>query len=210
MIDLIDHIKTTLTAPLPGEDTYFSHPKYDREKELQKALLDQTNPPKLSATLLLLYKKKDVPHFVLIERNKYPGAHSGQISFPGGKTELQDSSLEFTALRETHEEIGVPTDLPRPIGKLSEVYVPVSNFIIHPFIAFTNKELTFVKNDHEVNSIIEVPLNLFLSDDIIKKGSVNISSSTKIRVPYYDIYGHTVWGATALILSEFKKIINVL
>ena len=96
---------------------------------------------RLSAVLLLLFPYKDDIYFVLTERQDYDGKHAGQISFPGGKAEPFDKNTAETALRETQEEIGVLPTAITILGRLTEVYIPVSNFLIHPYVGYTEKSI---------------------------------------------------------------------
>lgn len=168
------------------------------------------NPnPRLSAVMILVFNKEDKAHFSLIERPKYDGVHSGQIALPGGSKDDEDYDLEQTALRELEEEIGVNPLEVNVIGKISEVYIPPSKFLVTPYVALLNNYPNYVKDDFEVEQIIDVPISLLFDDSIVKNGNVNVGANNlKMKVPYFDIYGHMVWGATAIILNEFKAIMK--
>lgn len=167
----------------------------------------KANPnPRQSAIMVLIYNKNQEAHFALIERPTYDGVHSGQIAFPGGSMDKEDENLEVTAFRELYEEVGVKNNI-KIMGSLSEVYIPPSKFLVTPFIGVSQEAPEFVKDDFEVEQIIEVPVSMLFDDSIIKKGSVKVGQNNlTMKVPYFDIYGHMVWGATAIILSEFKAI----
>lgn len=146
-------------------------------------------------------------HFVLIRRPEYPGVHSGQIALPGGRREGSES-LEQTALRETKEEIGVRAVTLEVIGALSPLYTPPSNFCIYPFVAYSLIHPTFQPDPREVAEVVEVPLRLLLDLSIRRVETWHFEQIGARRVPFFDVYGHHVWGATAMILSEFITMLD--
>ena len=170
---------------------------------------DLTDYPdaKVAAVMILLYPKQDTVYLALIKRPDYGGVHSGQVSFPGGKSEDSDTDYQFTALRETEEEIGVKASLIQVIGQLSNVYIPPSNFFVFPFVGLLDHSPQFLPDVNEVEYIIEVPVNLLLDPAI--KSTVKINRpEVSFDAPCYLINGHTVWGATAIILSEFEFLLK--
>ena len=171
--------------------------------------LTQNPNPRLSAVMILVYKKGNHPYFALIERPVYDGVHSGQIAFPGGKKDPTDSDLKETALRELFEEVGISPIQVNVIGEITPVYIPPSKFLVTPFVGVLDGIPQFKKDDYEVKSIIEVPISLLFNDAIIKNGNVPVGNNNmKIKAPYFDVFGFKVWGATAIILSEFKAIMK--
>ncbi|WP_394758374.1 NUDIX hydrolase [Flavobacterium sp.] len=164
--------------------------------------------PKKAAVLMLLYPKNKITHLALIVRNSYPGIHASQIAFPGGKVEDLDSSLSETALRETHEEIGVTAKKVTLIRAFTEVYIPPSNFLVSPFLGFAEEELSFTLSPDEVDEVIELPLYQFLDEKIVITVNMSTSYATNIQVPAFQINEHLVWGATAMMMSELKEIIK--
>lgn len=202
-----DILTKQLSLELPGEEVFFQMGRYSREERL--AQLSKIKNPQESSTLLLLYPHKNEPHFVLIKRNTYKGVHSGQIAFPGGRVEVEDPTLQDTALRETWEEVGALPENIEILGALTQVYIPPSNFMLYPFIGVSPNRPDFVLDPHEVQGIIEVPLSKFLSDVILKKGKFDIGKNNlRIDAPYFELRGHRVWGATAIVLSEFRNLIK--
>lgn len=164
--------------------------------------------PKRAAVMMLLYPKNKQTHLALIIRNSYPGVHSSQIAFPGGKVELEDESLKNTALRETHEEIGVHPDKIQVIKPFTEVYIPPSNFLVAPFMGISHSELTFTEQLDEVAGIIELPILDLLNEKNLVIKRMNTSYSTNVDVPTFKINEHYVWGATAMMLSELKEVLK--
>lgn len=178
-----------------------------RIKELEKINLENLQPRK-AAVLMLFYPKNEETHLLLIIRNSYPGVHSSQIAFPGGKYEDQDLILENTALRETEEEIGVSKDKVKIVRPFSQVYIPPSNFLVSPFMAVANEELCFTLQEDEVAGLIEWPLQAFLNEKNVVIKKISTSYAANIEVPTFAINSHNVWGATAMMLSELKEILK--
>lgn len=169
--------------------------------------------PQNSAVLILLYPdEKSLPvKTVLIERADSEGrAHSGQIAFPGGGfDERTDEDFRNTALREAEEEIGVNRNSVSIIGALTPLYIPVSNYMVHPFIGITGVKPGFVIHDREVKSIIELELDELFSETIKSKTVRHIKIKNQdMEVPCYDMNGKIIWGATAMILSELEEIVR--
>lgn len=176
--------------------------------ELMKEFELNKVTPREAAVMMLFYPKNNNTHLVLILRNSYNGVHSSQIAFPGGKVEKFDINYEQTALRETHEEIGVDPKSIKIIRPFTEIYVPPSNFIVYPFLGFASDELSFYPDPKEVAGIIELPINDFLDDKLIVNKIMSTSYSNNIQVPAFLIKEHLVWGATAMILSELKQMLK--
>ena len=160
---------------------------------------------------MLLYPKHNDIYFCLTERQTYKGTHSNQISFPGGKNEIGETIKE-TVLRECNEEIGVPIEDINIIGELTQVYVPPSNFLIHTFVGYCDFKPNFKPNTREVKSIIEIKLNDLSKINLIKKTRMNFGGKEKkfeVKVPYMDLNNKIVWGATSVILNEFRKMLKL-
>jgi len=186
-----------------GAKSHLRMAPQNREEMLRIWDYSKQNPKK-AGVLILLYPKEAQTFFVLIHRG-FGGVHSSQISFPGGKFEKTDNDLLQTAIRETEEEIGIEQEKIKIIKKISELYVPPSNFLISPFIGFLENEPKFVPQQDEVAEIIEVSLSDFLNINTTFD-NVKASQNNYINVPTYNIQGKIVWGATAMILSELKDI----
>lgn len=203
----IKYIPKILQQQLPAVSAHLKMAPLERAASLQSGNFSPECARK-SAVMMLLYPKNNETHLVLIKRNTYPGIHSSQISFPGGKAELYDNDLAATALRETYEEIGV---LPHDIDivmPFSEIYIPPSNFLVYPFLGIAASEPAFSPNPDEVDTILEIDLDDFLDDGVVVSTSLETSYSRLQEVPAFKLQGHIVWGATAMILSELKETIN--
>lgn len=140
---------------------------------------------------------------VLIRRTPDPGVHSGQIGFPGGALEPGDGSPAAGALREAYEEIGLRRADVRVLGSLAAVYIPPSGFVVTPVIGALGARPAFHPNPAEVAGLLELPLADLL-DDTRKREQEMTLAGVRYRVPYYDVGGEVVWGATALMLAELE------
>ncbi len=186
-----------------------SHAKMiPKERELMNIDEIDTTNTRTAAVLALFYPDKhNLTNFLLILRADYDGTHSSQIGFPGGKFEKQDGNLQITALRETSEEVGVSMEQVKIMKKLTDTFIPPSNFLVSPFFGFTDKRPEFITN-HEVEEIIEVQLTDLLNDDTVTYKKMSTSYMKNIEVPCYNFNNITVWGATAMMLSEIKDLIK--
>ncbi|MFY0593022.1 MAG: CoA pyrophosphatase [Roseivirga sp.] len=164
-------------------------------------------PARPGGVMVLLYPKDGDIYLPLMKRPVYEGAHSGQVSFPGGKVEKQDKNLVDTALRETHEEIGVlPHDI-QVIGQLSELFIIASNFKVFPTVGILKNEPDFIPDEREVDRVL-LP-NLSHLKDSNNRGMKTMKFPPyTINSPYFDVEGEIVWGATAMILSELIHIVE--
>ena len=159
------------------------------------------------SVLILLYKKGDEWYIPLIQRPTYKGAHSGQVSFPGGKSEKHDVSLLDTALRESEEEIGVGRCAVQFIRELTPLYIPNSNFMVYPQVCITRHLPQFIPDLREVESIIEAPIAQLLLPATTCRFCRNING-VQVDAPFYKIDQYVIWGATAMLISEFLHLIK--
>ena len=158
-----------------------------------------------SGVAILLFQNRGNLNTILIERTAYEGAHSGQISFPGGKREDPDRTLEHTARRECSEEINQDMSSAVLIKKLSDVYIPVSNFRVSPYVFWIDDLSELEAETREVHRIIEVESTLLTNIEVMKTTDMKFGDGlTRKDIPYFDINGHVVWGATAMILAELR------
>jgi len=202
--DFIKYIPKIEKEKLLSSDAHAKMAPLERISFLKEANYIGKNPKK-AAVLMLFYPKNGITHLALIVRNSYPGVHSSQIGFPGGKVELFDKDLADTALRETHEEVGVHPDKVKIIKPYSEIYIPPSNFLVYPFLGVSHEELKFVPDLDEVKRVLEFPLSLFLDDNTVTKVKMTTSYATDLEVPAFMVEKYIVWGATAMMLSELKE-----
>jgi len=198
------------SIPLPAEASQFKMVPPFRQQLIQRQKEAMKNAKKAGVLALFYPNSNNETHFVLILRKAYNGVHSAQIAFPGGKLEMQDHSLKETAIRETFEEIGVPTEHIEVVQELTEVYIPPSNFHVQPFIAISKQVPNFIKQDDEVEAIIEIPIHHFFDDNTLITKAVTTSYSVDVEVPAFKLNGHVVWGATAMMLSEIKDLLKQL
>lgn len=162
-----------------------------------------------SAVLVLLYPFGNEPHVVFMKRSDDGHVHSGQISFPGGKMEEEDEHEIHTALRETEEEIGVPNHQIHVLGRLSDMYIPPSNFLVHPVLGFAKSRPDFVPDPVEVARVIEVPLTKFEEEGIRAVRAIEQRTRWghyRSEAPSFLIGQDMIWGATSMILNELLTI----
>jgi len=200
-------IPKILNQQLPAVNAHIKMAPIERRQTLGHEDYSKYNPRK-SAVMMLFYPKNDQAHLVLIKRNTYPGIHSAQISFPGGKAEITDKDLADTALRETFEEIGVEPSSIDVVRPFTDIYIPPSNFVVAPFLGVSLSVPYFTPNPDEVAQLIELPLDVFLDDAIVVNVPMQTSYRDSVTVPAFKVYEHLVWGATAMILSELKETIK--
>jgi 8-oxo-dGTP pyrophosphatase MutT (NUDIX family) len=179
-----------------------------KNRQPYSASFIKKNNPKKAAVLALFYPDEhNETKILLIKRAKYNGPHSAQISFPGGKFEENDISLKNTALRETEEEVGVKINDVTVLKEMTNIFIPASNFLVTPFLAYSNQPL-FFKINHEVEDIIEVSLSNLLNSNSISLTSITTSNTKKISVPCFKLNNYNVWGATAMMLNEIKELLK--
>jgi 8-oxo-dGTP pyrophosphatase MutT (NUDIX family) len=204
----LSHSSKIQNVVLPASIAHAKMAPSNRMDLLKKLNMESHNPKK-AAVMMLFYPKKKEAHIVLILRAFYKGVHSSQIAFPGGKPELIDFDLKETALRETREEIGVLPNKIEVIRSFTEVYIPPSNYLVHPFLGISKEELLFVKQENEVAGIVELPLKNFLDDSIVHTKMMQTSYASNFEVPGFLVGNHFIWGATAMMLSELKETLKM-
>lgn len=203
--DLSVKLAERLLHPLPGGDAH--EPFRAQPVGDVRPLFDHKINPRPGGVTILLYEQKGVVKFPLIKRAIYTGAHSGQISLPGGKAEPGEDPVQ-AALRECEEEIGVSRSVARVIGKLSNFYVMPSNFIVTPVVAFVDHMPAFKPDAYEVDKIIHQDLYQLLKEDAIKQKEILAAGKYKMLAPHFETEGEVVWGATAMMLNEFRIILK--
>ena len=165
--------------------------------------------PNKASVLVCIYQNIDGKAcFALMERADDKGVHSGQICLPGGKTEKLDDSNWSTAVREAEEEIGIKKSDLSFVKELSSIYIPPSNFIVYPYIATYIKTSSFKIDINEVKKVFNVSLEVLLSEKSVVEIDIHNDYMDEKEIPAYRFNGNIVWGATAMILSEFKFLLK--
>ena len=199
MNNWISGLSEELQKPLPGAEAQL------RMAPSLRKTASSDKPFRKSGVMLLLYSCNASIHIVFIKRTEYEGVHSGQVSFPGGMYEETDITLANTALRETMEETGIPVDEVKIIGQLTPLNIPVSNTDVFPYVGVSQNRPIFKHNPSEVEYLIEVRIDELLDPLKQKQKTISIAGND-IEVPYFEIQNNHIWGATAMILSEFLEI----
>lgn len=208
MNEFIAKLTHQINLGLPGVEAQYKMAPTRRLKPDEDYYIKKQKAPK-SSVLVLLYPKSNNVHIVLIERPKYKGVHSGQISFPGGKVDLNDLSPLHTAIRETYEELGITIFEKDIIAPLTSLYIPASNFEVFPFLAWQKVTPSFLPNAREVAALIETPISVLLNDNCIQQLKIPVSADLSYYAPCFKIYDKFIWGATAMIISELKELIKL-
>jgi 8-oxo-dGTP pyrophosphatase MutT (NUDIX family) len=205
--DLERRLRHGLTPPLPGLGAQL------RMAPRPRVGWDPENPPpglRDAAALVLVYPLNDIPHVILTVRGSGLRKHTGQVSLPGGGVD-DDESIEIAALREASEEVGVAPASVRLLGRLTPLQIPVSGYMLHPVVGLVGERPMFKPAEWEVARILEVPVTTLRDPASVRRHTRTRQfggQSIDIEVPYFDIDGEQVWGATAMVLSEFVAAID--
>lgn len=198
-------LQLALRAPLPGEAAQYRMAPGGRPGNRQWPPRKQMRQ---AGVLALLENFQGEAALILIERQRYPGVHSGQISFPGGKHEAEDPDFEFTALRETQEEIGVDPRQIEMAGAMSQLYIPPSNFWVQPYLGFSDEELELRPQPSEVAAIHRVTLAQLRHPHCLGQVSLQPSQGPARSVPAFQVGKLVIWGATAMMISELLALLE--
>lgn len=200
-MEQLNKLRENLLKPLPGEAVQYLMAPENRSRIKETERMNF----RPSAVLILLCKDADGWYVPLIQRHSYDGAHSAQVSLPGGKADPTDKDLQATALRECSEEIGI-SDV-EVLGSLSPLHIPVSGFMVQPFVGVCLREAPqFVPHVREVEEIFTFRPQALWKPESRQLGYLEIANNLKIKTPWYELGGKKVWGATAMILSEFSEV----
>ena len=194
---------------LPGETSQFKMSPPFRETLVEENKVKMKHAKKAGVMALFYPNRLDETHLILILRKTYKGVHSAQVGFPGGRVEEEDPDIQYTALRETYEEVGVSIDSVEVVKPMTPLYIPPSNFTVSPFFGITHQTPNFIKQEDEVEGLIEVKLTDFLDDTNVNDVAVMTSYKVELEVPAFMLIGHVVWGATAMMLSELKDLLKM-
>lgn len=205
MDDIVESLRAALSRPLPGLDAQLRMAPRPRlgwdPAQFPDGLRD-------GAALLLVYPHDGGPHVPLTVRAAGLRHHTGQVSLPGGRVD-QGESIETAALREAAEEIGIDPEVVDVLGRLTPLHIPVSGFLLHAVVGVAAERPTFQRAEWEVARIIEAPIARLADPSIVKeerRTREREGATTPVDVPYFDIDGEKVWGATAMVLAEFLAI----
>jgi 8-oxo-dGTP pyrophosphatase MutT (NUDIX family) len=207
MQGFIDRLRSRLAGRLPGEAAQFRMAPVTRLR-MHEALKDAAQW-RHGAVLVYLFPGQGDWRTVLMKRPEYDGAHGGQISIPGGALEPGEDHAQ-AALREFAEETGVRVAREQLLGGLSELFIPTSRFLVKPFVAHGAQRPIFQPDAIEVEAIIELTIPALLSHESVRQGRVRLGPDSWVETPYFEVDGHRVWGATAMILSEFRELLREL
>jgi 8-oxo-dGTP pyrophosphatase MutT (NUDIX family) len=203
----IQHIQERLRGELPGEQAHLEMLPY---REATSKMLESVEEFRESAVSILLFHEEAELRSVLIQRPKYQGSHSGQIAFPGGKRDETDRDLIHTALREMHEEIGFHDPQIFHLGALSRVFIPVSRFLVYPNVFYSQAEPKFIPDPREVEDILTFPLAHICEPHSITTTDIRMDQGMTLKnIPCFMINQRIVWGATALIMNELRRILTL-
>ena len=206
----IERIKELLqqafTKELPGRDAHVK--MAPQPLDLRRFTTTFSDLPKKSGVLLLFYQDHGSVYFPLIKRPHYPGVHSGQVGFPGGKMEPSDPDIHFTALREAEEEIGINASKVEVLGQLSDLYIPTSNFLVSPVVGFVPEKPSFIPEQREVARIIATEVISLFHPEVRKQTQLAVGGGMYLDTPYFAVEEEIVWGATAMILSELIQVLD--
>lgn len=200
-----DWLLQCLEKELPGEAAHAPYKRYRQQFEQSNAA--QAKRP--AAVAIHLFPQNGHWYLILIERSTYNGQHSGQMAFPGGKPDPTDPHLEFTARRESFEEIGIPLHHGQHIKTLSNVWIPVSGFEVNPFI-FLHEEAPLLQPDpREVQQIFSIAISELLKEESCIQQDIHIPGGVVLKDhPCFVLQEKIVWGATALILNEVRMMLG--
>ncbi len=197
-----------LKSPLPGEKAQMMMAASSRKTGQYN--MEKNISPRLSSVMILLYFANNEWKFPLIKRPEYNGVHSGQMALPGGRMEDNDADRINTAIRETEEETGADLRKVEILGQLTELKIRASGNSVLPVIGCLPEIPVFRPDPVEVDSLHTVSIDYLLNDENRKITKIKISEQYRVEAPYFDVDGQVVWGATAMILSEFLYIVREL
>jgi len=203
---LKNELKQRLAGDLPGWKAHIQLAPMERIKGLQECLVPENARP--SAVVAIIFPKDNDLKILLILRSVYNGAHSGQISFPGGQKEDSDPDLLFTALREVNEEVGIRINSEQILGKLTSLFIPHSNFLVEPYVAFLDKPPEITIDPSEVQKAHVVSVADLLAEESVQIKEVTVRNMQDVKAPCFYVDGLKIWGATAMILSELIYVIR--
>lgn len=205
LLELVEKLQERLKQELPGAKAHEVLRATPVGSVLPK--FEHKVPPKPGSVLILLYTESNEIYFPLIKRPDYLGAHSGQVSLPGGKAEAGETVFD-TALREAQEEIGVHPSQVKVLGTLSEFFVVPSNFMVTPVIGVAEGKPVWVPDQHEVARVLHGRLENILGENAIRTQEIMAAGRYRMHAPHFEVEGEIVWGATAMMLNELRVLLT--
>ncbi len=196
----IHTLKISLNSPLPGQAAQLR-----MAPSLRTLVPPANSTPRQAAVLIPLCLIESEIFILFTHRQEDLTYHGGEICFPGGNHDREDVNCIATALRETHEEIGLLPQAVQVLGQLTPIYIPPSQYIVHPIVGWIPNLPPLHPNATEVARILQVPLNLLLQPETIRH-EIGVRNGTTITIPYYEFQAWHIWGATAMLLSELLVI----
>jgi len=201
--ELFSRIQQAIDSGLPGEESQLKMAPAFRPR----AAASQNPPPGKAAVLIPVYLSPEgIPSILLTLRKTYDGVHSAQVSFPGGKFDAHETDPVEVALRESQEEVGLTPSAVKIAGLLSPLYIPVSHMLVQPVVGFIEGYIEWIPDPREVERLISVTMESLADPSLVQSKAVRISASLSMDAPFYSIGNETVWGATAMILSEWIEV----
>ena len=207
-MNLTTILKDVLQNPLPGKAAHLKMAPLPR----RQSLISEVSLPcgaRESAVMVIIIPAEELleSRLLFIKRSRYEGVHSGQIAFPGGKVDKSDIDYIATAVRELEEEVGITLEEIEIVGKLTPIYIPPSNFNIHPIVAIAKRSLCPIGDQREVSECRAIKLSQFICADNIKICDVIIKENEIVEAPCYLIDDFVIWGGTAMITCELTSIL---
>lgn len=197
------HLQQRLQQPLPGEAAHARMASAAR----YRLGIKPNDRTRHSAVLICFYPHQNSVYLPLILRPQYDGVHAGQMAFPGGRMERFDENLTRTALREAQEEVGIRVSDVKVLGTLTELFIPPSNFYVQPVVGILPYRPDFYPDPREVEAVVEVNLTTLFDETIVGDSQIEVRG-VLVDAPFYQIQGHRVWGATAMMISELLMVLS--
>jgi 8-oxo-dGTP pyrophosphatase MutT (NUDIX family) len=202
--DVETRLRLGLAAPLPGLEAQVRFAPQPRRAWRPGYSPEES---RAAAGLMLLFPVDDEARIVLTVRASHLPSHPRQVSLPGGAVE-QGETIDQAALREAREEVGLDASAVRLLGRLTPLHIPVSGFVLHPVVALMDWRPALRASDHEVERILEVPLDDLADPARRLSRRVTLEDRGEVEVPYIEVHGAELWGATAMVLSELFWVLD--
>lgn len=190
---------------ISNSDKLYNHIQQSLENRIQKTYKFKDGPSTPAAVLIPIFFKNNQAHLLFTKRTDKVSTHKGQISFPGGSMDNSDDDLQFTALRETDEEVGIKNQDIQILG-VTDHFFTITDFIVTPFVGSFPYPYNFKISEDEIDRLIEVPLKHLLQIENFEIQKMTRNGVT-FNVHYYNYNGDIIWGVTGFLLSNFLSIV---